>query len=554
MRARVPCLPLLAWLLLVAGPLSALQIDELPRDRIVVDLGAALGRNSAGYAVSGQADPGTQVELRLAFETGAAGPWVPAGAAGPEGRWTGRVTLGGATDWAWIEARDPSSGAVARTENRLAGGDVVAFLGQSELDRLTRSNFSLTDPPALAHPGQVQITIGTPGAPPVWSPVEPGADLTAAIFAMARMWEDNAPPGRKLHLVDLSVSGTNRRALADDFDASRSWSDLAATVASVRADGSEIGLVLESWFAGDRGVGERWPEVFGPLYTGLTPAGRPVPLGAVIPITPKRSYVLDHVLWDLSGQGRGIFEEGVTGWGLFGPHRFDGTDPLAGAIEMPDGRPQSGLRAIDRSRRGVHAFLALPQVARIAVSRRLPVPLDYANGRIGDDGLWTDTSHPSAELDDGLPRFGRHVIAAALVALGHLEVEAPVFDRAAWTSAHAEFWSSAGPITTARQARGLPLPEGMPQVRGFDLNGKAARAELVDGRVRVYPPEGLRLVWRDAIDYGRGGAGGFLDPQADWEAEAWLDLPIVDLGLTGLEGLAVLPILPGDPVLRNGLR
>ena len=134
----------------------------------------------------------------------------------------------------------------------------------------------------------------------------------------------------------------------------------------------------------------------------------------------------------------------------------------------------------------------------------------------------------------------------------------PEFDQCLWdpTGAWVEVWSSAGPITTTRLARGeAALGAARPhwtEVMGFQINGlPAENTQIVAGRARILPNAGS-FTYADAVQFGEGGATGMLAYPDDYVAETWKNLPIVDLGAAGLDGVPVRPL--ADPsVLANTL-
>ncbi|MEM6498790.1 MAG: hypothetical protein AAF709_18985, partial [Pseudomonadota bacterium] len=89
-------------------------------------------------------------------------------------------------------------------------------------------------------------------------------------------------------------------------------------------------------------------------------------------------------------------------------------------------------------------------------------------------------------------------------------------------------------------------------VLGWQINGQPAeRAEIENGRVRIYPNSGV-FVSSDIIRFGEGGATGMLKFPEDHFAGTYLNLPIVDHGLAGIDGVPVRP-LPEEAALANTL-
>ncbi len=533
----------LLWMQVGMVSADTLSIDEFSRDRVLFDVGAAFGRDAAMVRVAGTGVPQAQVDLRLVNDrTGGWSQWRAVAQVNADGRWAGALTLNARQDWFRIEVR--SQGETAATRYRFGTGDVVAILGQSEFERLWLPGFDALgagSSPA-AHSDQVQFTLRRPHTGVTHHFTD--ATATQAMNALATFWIANAPPGRKLHVVDLAESGTTRLQLQDDADDRRKWSDLADVLAFLARDHVHVGLVLESWFAGERSVGLDWAEVFMPLYAGVTLRGQDVVRGS----RGRNGISFDNFLWDVSGGDEGVFEVGETALGIFGPHRFDSDARLTGAVVKADGEMEYGLLAIERSRAGVAAFRQAAPMQDIFVDVVLPQPLDYANGFVDTaTGAFIDSSHPSYVTADGQQRLAKHTANAALVALGHQRYDIPTFDQISWRRGGIEVSSSAGPITTARRVRGLPpLGDALPHwtdVLGFEVNGRAIeRAEITrHGAVMLYPAPDTVFKRGDVVSFGKGGAGGFMQPVQDWLAAAYLNYPIVDVGLVGLEGVAVTP-------------
>ena len=336
----------LIWLPVTQAFAEQLTVDAFSRDRVLFDVGAAFGRNSADIPVTGTGQSGNAVEARWVNDrTDVAGVWTAMGQVDSGGRWSGSLALDARADWFRLEARSPAGQVAATT--RFGTGDVAAIFGQSEFERLWASYFS--DREAMPFPpltsDQVQFTLQ--GARGGLVQTFAGADATHAMNAMAAFWIANAPQGRKLHVVDLTQSGTSRSQLQNDGDDRRNWGDLENTVAALSVDGVNIGLILESWFAGDRGTGTQWAERFMPLYTGVNLQGRDFQRGA----PDSKGVPVDHFLWDVSGGQEGLFVVGQTALGIFGPHRFDSNVPLIGATVKLDGKVEFGMRGIERPRR-----------------------------------------------------------------------------------------------------------------------------------------------------------------------------------------------------------
>lgn len=185
-------------------------------------------------------------------------------------------------------------------------------------------------------------------------------------------------------------------------------------------------------------------------------------------------------------------------------------------------------------------------------------PVTYVNGTDDGAGGWTDFAHPAGNTADGIQAWARLTAHAILRSAGLSTWTVPVFDHSLWegTGAWVEVWSSAGAVTTTRLARGeAALGAGQAhwtEVMGFQINGAPARnTQVVAGRVRIFPNSGS-FTYADAIQYGEGGATGMVAFPEDAIARTWKNLPIVNVGAAGLEGIPVAP-LPAAAALVNTL-
>ena len=186
-------------------------------------------------------------------------------------------------------------------------------------------------------------------------------------------------------------------------------------------------------------------------------------------------------------------------------------------------------------------------------------PNAYVNGRDDGAGSWTDLTHPAGATGDGQPAFARLTALAFLRAAGLVTWTIPEFDNCLWdpAGAYVEVWSSAGAVTTTRLARAeAALPATYPHwttVMGFQINGAPAQnTSIVAGRVRITRNGGGAFISSDVLTFGDGGATGMVKFPQDAQNATWKNLPIVDLGIAGLDGLPVRPV-PSAAVLANTL-
>ena len=103
-------------------------------------------------------------------------------------------------------------------------------------------------------------------------------------------------------------------------------------------------------------------------------------------------------------------------------------------------------------------------------------------------------------------------------------------------------------ITTTRLARGLPaLTQDQPhrtEVWGFRINAEPAQNVTINaGKVRILPNASMSaFTGSDTISYGKGGATGIAVWPEDEILNGWMNLPMIDMGLGGIEGVAVEPM------------
>lgn len=527
--------------------LTDIAIADFSRDRSLFDSGVAFGRSSAEVAVSGTGTAGETVELRLLPDGRAPSDWEEFATIDGNGDWSGSVSVVRQPDWLRFEARIQSEPVTrAATGNRFGVGHVVALWGQSEIVRIRSTAYNVLPAEPLLSEDAVQAMWYDGG--PVLKHLSDADPHTAALAAMANVFMAERP-GDKFALVFQAQSGTGFRDLVDDADPSRSWADDAAVHAFATADGQHVGLPSISWFATPGSLSEQYGEAVFPLFTGKTLAGDPVSFPATISFG-NDSYEADHWFGEL-------YDPAHTKWIGFGPHRFDIDADMQSATVLAGGGVQSNLLNKEKARLSWREMVVNP----VADGLFLPLglePLTYQNGIATGDGSWTDQSHPSPDTDDGAPMFARLVAHAVLQSSGLSSWDVPVFDQCVWepSGAFVEVWSSGGLVTTPRLARGeAALDDSLPHwtdVFGWQINGAPAeRAEIVGGRVRLYPTIGA-FTSNDVIRFGEGGATGMVAFPQDHLAQSYKNLPIVDLGLAGIDGVPLRP-LPDEAVLANTL-
>ena len=529
-------------------PLTTISISNFSRDRTLFDSGAAFGRSEAVVPVSGTGTEGETIELRLAPEGQTPTAWADFATVDGAGNWQGEVTVLRQSDWLRVEVRMKSEPVTrAMTSNRFGVGHVIALWGQSEVVRIRSTVYNQVTPEPLLDDDSVQAMWFDGG--PVVKHLSNADSHTAALAAMANVFMAERS-GDKVALVFQAVSGTGFRDLVDDSNASRSWADEAALHSFATADGQHVGLPSVSWFASPGSFAEHYEDALFPLFTGKTAAGAPVSFPSAISYNGTSSYQADHWFGEL-------YDEAHTRWVAFGPHKFDIGADMRNATVLLDGSPQSNLENKAQARESWRAMVANPNANGLFLPPGLE-PLTYQNGVDDGQGGWSDQSHPASDSDDGAPMFARLMAHAILQSAGLTNWVMPVFNQSDWepSGGYVDIWSNAGAITTPRIKRGLPaLGSDYPhwtEVFGWQINGEPAqRAEIIAGRVRLYPNE-ASFVASDVIQFGEGGATGMVKFPEDHQAQTYLNLPIVDAGLSGIDGVPLRPLIDAA-VVQNPL-
>lgn len=532
--------------------LPDLAINDFSRDGTVFDSGFALGGNAADIALSGTGSTGEVVEARaLSVDDGGATStgWSPIATIDANGDWSGQITAPRSASWYRAQVRIQSAPVVARqSASRFGVGHVIAIWGQSEDARMHSAFHNTTTPPTLLDQEAVQYMYFEAGVQ--HAQVSDATPVTAAVAAMANTFITERP-GEKFAIVAHTVSGTDPRDLVDDSNSNRNWADDLALHEFATADGQSVGLAAWSWFAAPGSLGSNYAEALFPLFTGLQQDGTPFTVPGVLNFGASGTVNYDHTFTEL-------YDPAYTRWVAHGPHRFDITEDMQDATHLANGSVATNLNNKQLARESWRAMIENPHADGIFLPYGIEL-LSYVNGRPDGSGGWEDVPHPAGGDPDGLQRRARFYAHAILQASGMVGWPVPEFDQAAWEpgGAYVEVWSSAGPITTTRIARTEPPLDNSfahwTEVAGWQINGSAAeRAEIVAGRVRIYPNGGGTFTFADQINYGQGGATGMIAFPDDYLVALWKDIPLVDTGAAGVEGIP-LRALPDAGVLANTL-
>ncbi len=531
-------------------PPNTVSLTAFSRDRTLFDSGAAFGRNQAAVPLSGTGTAGMIVQGRaVSLDDGGATTtaWVDIATISGGGSWTGSLTIGRNASWLRPEVRLKADTAVtAQGTNRFGVGHVIAIWGQSEPDRIISTFYDNTTAPAVADPEAVQILYGA-AATPARAFITTAQPFTAAAAAMAGTFI-SARPGEKFAVIFHTVPGTDPRALVNDSDTSRLWSADKALHDYATADGQKVGFAAMSWFAAPGVLGSSYGQALYPLFSGKLLDGTAVSFPTNITYGSSQTYHADHWFGEL-------YSYTDTKWVPYGPHRFDIDTDMQDATHMTGGSLYTNLVNKQLARDSWRAMLAVPTATMF-----LPLgiePTSYVNGYDDGAGGWTDGPHPAGNTADGTQTFARLTALAILESADLVAWNAPVFDNCLWdpAGAYVEVWSSAGAVTTTRLARGeAALGTTYPHwttVMGFQINGQPAQnAQIVAGRVRIFKNGGGNFISTDAIQFGEGGATGQIKFPQDQFNATWKNLPIVNTGAAGLNGIPLRP-LPAASVLAN---
>lgn len=386
--------------------------------------------------------------------------------------------------------------------------------------------------------------------------------LTRTMVAMANEMMRSAP-GQDIHLVMQVRSGTSPvQIMQGDAQgpvstaSDRYWpDDWALNAEFERLTGLKVQYAYHSWFASPGTWGNNYGENMIAFIKGTDLGGAPLDYSAG-PVDVNGIAVARSL--------RDIYEPAVQWVRTPGAHMF------APVVDMDNGETGVGdnnsRRNKQRSTVSWRAAMNSPALSDFWAPHETFPLMAYSTGQDNGDGItWGDEAHPSRTTPDGHPRFARLTAAAIARGIGLTAYNVPEWDNAAWQEdgSYVEVWSSAGPITTVRHARGEgflagdvavngkgPYPHWT-NVLGWEIDGvPAERAEVQpDGRVRIYPNSGS-FTSGTTLAFGTGGGSGMLIDNDDLFAELWKDYPIVDVGLAAIEGIPLRP-LPDPAVLQS---
>lgn len=356
-------------------------------------------------------------------------------------------------------------------------------------------------------------------------------------------------PGEHVCFAFHTLSGTGPSQVFADTTA-RPWIDDQAIHDYITSGGAKVGIVGSSWYASPIGWGANYGRAWFEAVAGTKTDGSSLGSPRTVLSGTGSDFTGTHLLVDL------YTPWDRTKFAVYGPHRFEESVDLIDATHAVGGALNNNLSNIQAIRSSIRSMLTNPLATMF-----LPQPLDpisYENGHTNGAGGWTDLAHPNDQGADGLARYARLGVHALLQASGLTSYSSPKFDQVTWeaSGAYVDVGSSAGPILTTRSARSEAALGNTfthwTDVAGWQVNGQPAdRAELVAGKVRIYPLSGS-FAGPDVVMFGEGGGTGTLQSPEDMVNSWWKNMPLVNVGAYGLEGLPMVA-LPSSAALANTL-
>ncbi|WP_222626187.1 hypothetical protein, partial [Meridianimarinicoccus zhengii] len=512
------------------------------------DGGIAQGLDATDIPVSlasTDADDGAVIEARYVefSDWNAATPDVR----GTEGTWQAIGTVSGGTiSGATLNDVPLDLGTYKRIECRVQGsaapesimtrkvcvGLVVVGLGQSNAVKFAVADNSVTiTPETIPEPNNVQLwtpdRTNTPRVGPTIKQInnEAGNEPMPGFARMVRLIQVNYP-GLKILFGLMAVSGVQAPEWVDpDGTPPRPWEDDRRFVQDeITRHGTKIGVVWNmSWTA----FMNQNAAIMVPILTQKLIDGTPVSLGTTIG-EGGLAYTLNHSMAEL----------------------VDYSYTKIGVI-ISTGRPA-------QSPTFTHTTVGEIMTTEAALAENIPGGWDPFFENTTDFPMalpkqWSpqtmclrlaaDDPHFSNDDDWGFPLLGELYAYQMLDMLGIVSVPTPEITDTDWTETHIDLWNPAYDITTRRNEEGGTSAF----VRGFVFDGVAMTTEAqllpnAGGSGRV----GIRIAPSGGVDgseplfYGIGGIPGLLSSPADITARYIGDLPIMDLGLTGVPGMPIV--------------
>lgn len=441
---------------------------------------------------------------------------------------------------------------------------VTAIWGQSEDDRIINDFYDELTPEALV--AQDRVTFWwhdrtTSGADGVQSITLSDATLasddrvTAAMVAMGNNFMRNIP-GRDIKIIMHTMGGTSPSEIMDDTEnGDRAWQDDWALDAAATADGHKPSHCWQSWHAKPTNWNPHYGQIMFAFLTGRSLTNNNTLNYSETAPQNVRGIQVHRTLRDL-------YTHDPKWVAMPGAHTFVIEEDMQNSLQLEGGAVKKSLQRIEGNTESWRGIIGNSALASHFTEPHFQLGA-YANGHVpgryddnNPEGTWADVAHPSTWLDEGLNYRARQTAHAICRAAGFTSWVIPEITNAAWDSAGAymEFWSSAGAITNLRGgADPGDTHAHWTDVLGVEIDrAPAERAEIQsNGRVRVYPNSGT-FNGDTVIEFGRGGASGWIKRTADGENGMWQNYPIVDVGLSDVPGIPLQP-KPAASVLASPL-
>ena len=436
----------------------------------------------------------------------------------------------------WVDG-----GEVATTPPPAAADLRVMHMGQSEEEQLYQKGMDLPKPQNVPTGNLVYYFRKNNGEAPIITPVSQSminAGLANPYMGILAVWLKRLHPTKVVAIAAEVEQGTARHTIFNDDDTRRLWSDVVAMRDAITNKYGPIQHVFERWHNSDGADALNYEEYFVPYWTGKTKNGDPIVLGQFV---NGKGHQVDHILWDTTGQGRGLLPDTAT---------FTIATPMPmNALYTEDAEntnfsgPKS-QRWIEPAREVFAAIKANPAMQQIgtkvgpsshAVNFGGGIhPLDtYGGGGYYLEALCVDiarklgTSYVENELDP----------ASLYVPPDRTFVEIKLKT------------SNGGTLITPRQQRGLampsiPSPHQQP-ITGFELTRKATGqrrpiwrtdsgrdaafrgavtiSSAIDRTIRIALEQPFQP--GDSISYLRGPATAALKGPRDYDNQLYLDMP-----------------------------
>lgn len=594
---------------------DAITVVGPPRDRAIVDVGAALGRDAARIPVAGVVTregapvPGAVVEAQPVYLHALdhpAGPWQEVGTTDAAGAYSGVYEHPQHPDYFGMRVRVRGLEApTAVTALSWGAGHKIALIGQSTLDQQWQDAHNKAPYEALlegAHAGEMIQVIhherqkdGTGALDPsrrrhvhvAEAHAHEGASAPHVSQALASLANAflSVRPDAKVEVTYLTLSGTGLETLLQDQDHGanprREYGDDAWLADHAQMGGlAPFGLVTWHWFASTARHQAGFADVVAGLLTERDPIdGSPLAFPTNVRKRNHAGSVVDGDVYPRSLRALLGGHEHTRHVHLGAFAAPSGTARLLSRRLYADGRSRFSRGPEEQTQRSKQTLMQesatrLPDhphaLTDAGAPLFLPEPLSVLTHINGDgDGAdaYTDTSHPASDTVWGFPYQAKLIAHGIMRALGWTSWTTPRFAEPE-IEADGRFirmrTESGDPITTTRRISGeprlMPVKDYHGPVWGIEVNHErpgGASVVLSEGELYLYPE-----MRQSQIDAGRvtlvGGEPRFVVGEAvvEYIAPAAAHEPddykhLLPLDLPVVDHGEATPGLHGVPVQRH---